>query len=205
MRRVVVLLAFVFSFQLGCGGGGGGSGGDGNRDPADVSGLWSFVTTNPGVATLTDCTGDLAPLNGITIATLVAAGPTCFTSDLFIVTQVGADFTFPHQAFLCNDGSTYSSTGGGMMDGNRLDAELQQVFSDGSIGDTDISGRATSADTLTISEDRITIRGSLNGSCNIRPGLQHLITISSPAFATEGTHRQQGAALAIYRALVATP
>jgi hypothetical protein len=174
-RAATAFLAATMIGLISCNSGGSST----QQPPADVSGVWDGTVTNAGVATLSGCTGDFVSLNGLTIAVVLAAGADCTTSDPFVVTQVNDVFTAIGQSYTCNDGTSFVAAGGGTIAGDSLSGSLDTISSLGFTGKELFDGDAISADTLTLFEYRIVWSGSVSGSCNVNPDLQHHVTISS--------------------------
>lgn len=172
---VVCALAAVLIVSVGC------NSSDGNDvvepAPADVSGEWRALAHNSGSAFLIGCTGDLTPLEGRPIggASLAAA---CVNSGPMVTTQSGVSFTHVPVTYSCDSGDYGSLTGGGTVAGLSLTGQVDTI-SDyyGFVGSELYSGTVVTANSLALSEYRISASGNVNGSCNISPALSITVTI----------------------------
>lgn len=195
MRKIFLLgLGLII---VGCGGSGGGSdGGVMSTPPSSVAGTWDIDMTNSGTAKFTSCTGDLAPINGLTVAGVLAAGGTC-TTTAPLVSQNGTSFTVQAFVYTCSDGSSGTNAGGGTVSGNSLTGQLDTISDLGFAASEFFTG-TVSGQTLSVSSNRLSYQGSFVGSCNINPRLNYsgLITARGLASRSPG-----GLSLAIVESL----
>lgn len=168
LPTVLLLVAASVS----CGGGSKNNGGGVVVGaPADISGMWAITTNNAGTATYTNCSGDFTVLNGLTVAAVAAASDPCTSRNPFFVTQVVNDYTIAPQAFTCVTSAPFSRAGGGLVTENTFAGQIQAISGDGWINTTPHSGVVLNSTTVSISESRVDVTGSLVGGCNMSPPL----------------------------------
>ena len=157
--------------------------GDGESDEpvADISGQWTnFQRLNAVDATLTGCTGDAAGFNGKTIAELaVAGGPTCTTNDPFLVDQTDAIFTIKEVFVSCDDGTSRTQDGGGVVTSlDTFEGTITTAYSQGVVADQFVSGTVLSDSSLLLFETHIEWSGVVNGQCDLNPPLATAVTVN---------------------------
>jgi len=205
-RSVLVTSAFaaLLIASVGCGGGDLGSGNDViNRPPANVAGVWSGVTNNAGSAILIGCTGDFASFNGLTVAE-ISSGASCVDSGPLEMTQSGATLTAQPVTYACDSGDFGSKAGGGTVAGQSLSVQLDTISEhNGSTGSDYFAGAMLAADTIALSENGISVSGSMNGTCNISPNLSITVTILPPVQGPTPESRPRGQAFSLGPRLMA--
>lgn len=175
--RTVVLVAAI-----------GLSGCGGSDDPvtttttANVEGYWTVQSVNnAGSATFTACTGDLTPLEGVTVAGTGAVAATlssCVNDQAQYTSPTASDFIFSTVHYSCDNGNYGYIAGGGTVNGNNFHAQLEHVSQYYGYTGSDIAnGVMTGPATFQLSEYLITASGSTNGSCNISPPLSYSMGI----------------------------
>ena len=171
--------------------------------PADVSGEWTAVAHNAGSAVFTGCTGDLTPLEGQTVGG-ASLGATCVNSGPMITTQTGTSFTHVPVGYSCDSGDYGSLTGGGTVAGQSITGQVDTISNYyGFVGSELYSGTVVTADTIALSEYRISASGNVNGSCDISPSLSLSVTISEPVLGGALELRQASDAFSLTRMLAA--
>lgn len=174
----LTIVAFVFAaaVAVGCGGN------DNNNSPtgtptASVQGYWEITSYgNPGVATLSGCSGDLTPLNGVTIDSNYNAG--C-ESEWQFTSQNGTTYTSEEIPYSCSSGDDDGTQhGGGTVDGNNITGMMLHVSSTYDMTITEhYAGTKTGATSLSLSLSKLAATGSITGSCNVAPALTGVATI----------------------------
>jgi hypothetical protein len=199
---VVCAFAAVLMVSVGC------NSSDGNsfvEPPADVSGEWRAVAHNAGSAVFNGCTGDLTHLEGRTVAG-TNFGAACVNSGPMITTQTGASFTHPPVTYSCDSGDYGSLAGGGTVAGRSVTGQVDTISEYYNfIGSELYTGTVVTANTIAVSEYRISASGDVNGSCNISPTLSITVTIFEPAFDGTLEPRQASEAFSLMRMLVLFP
>jgi hypothetical protein len=169
--RNLVLVACMVSLT-GCNGAT-----DGPGPPADISGIWAGVSSNTDVATFKHCSGDMTPAEGMTLADASAGAPTCTSTDPPLITQVDDVFTMTNRAFTCDNGTSYTAGGGGIVRGESFRGALDTVHSLGWVVEEPFTGTVVNPTELMLEHYEISYSGSVNGSCKIEPSLEIIITI----------------------------
>jgi hypothetical protein len=169
--RILILILFAVSLT-GC-----DSGSDGPGPPAEISGIWAGVGSNPDVAKYKNCSGDMTPAEGMTLEDASAGGPTCTSTDPPLITQVDDVFTMTSRSYSCDDGTSYTAAGGGIVRGNKFTGSVEAVHSSGWVGEQSFKGTVIDSNELLLEYYNISYSGSVNGSCEINPRLEINITI----------------------------
>lgn len=177
-RLALCVFVALLIVSVGCG---GGSGNDVvETPPADVSGGWAGVVNNAGSAILSGCTGDFASFNGLTVAG-ASSGSNCADSGPLVMTQSGTSLTAVAVNYACDNGDYGSRAGGGTVAGQSVSGQLDSISTYfGYSGSDFFTGTVVTANTIALSEYRISASGNVNGACNISPNLSITITIYQP-------------------------
>jgi hypothetical protein len=159
-----------------------GSSGDKVLDdpPADVEGEWTLTPVNADTATLTNCTGPAAQLEGLTMALYGSTAVVCTTTDPFMVSLTGNDLTFASQVFNCADATGYTASGTGTIQGDVIEATLVRNWSFPLTDRGLYDGLVTSDTTLTLMQYALemSVTPFIQGGCDIVPPLEIDVTIS---------------------------
>ena len=170
---LILCCGLAVGVLIACGSDGGG---DEPKPTTNVSGTWVMAGLNMQEATLTQCTGDLEPLNGWTIADMVAVTE-CMYSPL-LATQRGTTFTFFPADYDCINGNYGYLTGGGSVSNDFVSCQLNTVSEYN--GDTVTayhSGNMTGPSTIVMSNSQMDISGNSQGECLISPAYRTTVTI----------------------------
>lgn len=181
-NRVVVALGLALLTLAGGGCNSSGGGAGSLITPVDVSGVWEAQTNNAGSAVLRSCTGDFAALEGLTVAGVTAAAPSCTNPGPGVVTQSGGSFTILSRSTSCSDGSTLTLAGGGTVTGSSLSGQFDTISLTGGWTRIEFFTGSAGEDVILLSENRISVNGSVQGACNIVPALS--LTVSRLAAPT---------------------
>jgi len=166
---------------------------------ANVAGSWDLIATNPGSATLVECSGDLSTLEGLTLETVVLANPVTCNEPPILITQSGNSFTVNSAPVTCSDGTGGNTGGGGTVDGNSVSGQIETSWNAGWVNSLTAEGAAVGT-LLRLDLTRLTYSGNFQGECLFKPRVNLLGTISRAA-ASEGagvTLNELGAAVAAY-------
>lgn len=149
---------------------------------ANIAGTYpTSVVTNLGVATFTNCTGDLVAAEGLTIT----GDPTCVTQDPLVVTQNGNVWQTGNQFVICST-LTYVLTASGTISGDRIDGTITINYSIGvTETQTITNGVVGTGGTVVLRIPRVSLSGALSGSCSIVPPLE--IVFSQTRSSTSGS------------------
>ena len=141
----------------------------------DLTGNWSYVMNNSDVATFSNCSGDLAFLEGRTYDEGMAVAPICAELGSFTVFQIQGTATINPTDITCSDGSTAFLAG---------TITLTDTMADGSWNTTNLLNTSSqsfsgtiSGNTIDLQESRLAFTNSLQGSCDLSPPLSSTVTV----------------------------
>ena len=136
---------------------------------ANIAGTYpTSVVTNAGIATFTNCTGDIVIAEGLAIV----VDASCVTQDPLIVTQNGNSWQAGNQFVICFD-YTYVVTASGTINVDRIDGIITVDYNFGvTETQTITNGVVGTGGTIVLRIPRLTVSGGLSGSCSIVPPLE---------------------------------
>lgn len=182
-RRAIALLSMVVLLPLGC------NDDDGNDNffppppPANVEGFWTGPSTNNDSATYHACSGAYVGWEGMTIFEVSQAagpGPSCTTANSGIVTQSGSTYIQTAMFFTCDDGSSFTWSGGGTIYGDTLTGGNDTIHSAGVTIREDYRAIKTAVTKLSLDMFQFSVTGAWTGGCSIDPNQNFDLTIVVP-------------------------
>ena len=143
----------------------------------DVQGSWNAQVTNGDVATLTNCTGDLAALEGQTFDQATASDMFCTVSGTLDVLQIDENVFVNPQTTSCDSGSFALVSGIGNVNEMTVSGQFTGL-ADNSVLTTNSFTGTVSGNTLSVQQSMIEVSGDVAGSCGFTPQLNTTIQVN---------------------------